>query len=272
MLLVCPSCRTRYVVPDSAIGAAGRQVRCASCRHSWFQEGPSSVAPPRIAPVAQAAPAESARTQPASPPPTIAQPAPVPEAAAQPAAPIIAPGFAAFDESPPLPKQPVSEAEPAPFPSDSLPERSQFAHEPPFRPRRNPAKIMTYAAIAFAALVAITGGTLWYTGWLADSFTVSAEESKLKIVLHDNLELGKSADGSPFFIASGSIVNPTAQTQNVPNMLVTLKDASGRAIYNWEMKPPVRSLAAGAQADFSQLKRDVPLAASDISVVWILGS
>ncbi|MEQ1539386.1 MAG: zinc-ribbon domain-containing protein [Sphingorhabdus sp.] len=51
MLLVCPSCRTRYVVPDSAIGAAGRQVRCASCRHSWFQEGPSSVAPPKLDPI-----------------------------------------------------------------------------------------------------------------------------------------------------------------------------------------------------------------------------
>ncbi|MEQ1549891.1 MJ0042-type zinc finger domain-containing protein, partial [Sphingorhabdus sp.] len=41
MLLVCPECRTRYVVPDSAIGANGRQVRCANCRHSWFQDGVS---------------------------------------------------------------------------------------------------------------------------------------------------------------------------------------------------------------------------------------
>lgn len=130
---------------------------------------------------------------------------------------------------------------------------------------------MTYAALAFAALIAITGGALWYSGLLANSFTVSSAKSQLKIVLHDNLEMGKSADGTPFFIASGSIVNPTATTQSVPNMLVTLKDASGRAIFNWKMKPPVRSLAAGAQADFSQLKRDVPMASADISVVWILG-
>ena len=39
MILVCPQCATRYIVPDSAIGATGRQVRCASCKHSWFQEG-----------------------------------------------------------------------------------------------------------------------------------------------------------------------------------------------------------------------------------------
>jgi predicted Zn finger-like uncharacterized protein len=265
MLLVCPSCRTRYVVPDTAIGATGRQVRCASCRHSWFQEGPASVAPPPLAPVAAPTATRSVATEPVSAPPV--------------STPIAQPSFAALDDVPSFVREPEDvthspepAAMPAPFPSESLPERSQFAHEPPFRPRRNPAKIMTYAAIAFAAVIAVTGGTLWYTGILANSFSISSAESKLKIVLHDNLELGKSADGTPFFIASGSIVNPTAQTQTVPNMLVTLKDASGRAIFNWEMKPPVRNLAAGAQADFSQLKRDVPLASADISVVWILGS
>ncbi len=156
--------------------------------------------------------------------------------------------------------------------SDDLPERSQFAHEPPFRPRRNPAKIMTYAAIAFAAFIAIAGGALWYSGWLEGSFAISAKESKLQIQLHDNLALGRAADGSPYFIASGSIVNSTADTLPVPNMLVTLKDASGRSIFNWEMKPPVRTLGPGATVEFSQLKRDVPLASSKISVVWILGN
>ena len=269
MLLVCPSCRTRYVVPDSAIGAAGRQVRCASCRHSWFQEGPSSVAPPKLEPIAK----------PISPPP----PPPLPAVTAQDEwadAKVEAPypGFSSMDAPPPTAAASSAvREEPAPVgfrtssPPDDLPERSQFAHEPPFRPRRNPAKIMTYGAIVFAALIAIAGGALWYSGWLEGSFVVSAKESKLQIQLHDNLALGRAADGSPYFIASGSIVNPTAEKLPVPNMLVTLKDASGRSIFNWEMKPPVASLAPGATVDFSQLKRDVPLASAKISIVWVLG-
>jgi predicted Zn finger-like uncharacterized protein len=255
MLLVCPSCRTRYVVPDSAIGSAGRQVRCASCRHSWFQDGPNSVAPPPIEPVVS--------------------PAPV-------VAPVAAEAVPAVEPTSPPPPPPmidpdvrneaqVASVVPPPPPVDPLPERSQFAHEPPFKPRRNPAKIMTYAAIAFAAFIVLAGGGLWYSGWLDGSFAASAREPELKIVLHDNLQLGKDErDNSSYFIASGSIVNPTAETQKVPDMLVILKDATGRPVFNWKIKAPVRSLDPGATVDFSQLKRDVPLASSKISVNWAL--
>lgn len=37
MILTCPSCGTQYVVKDGAIPTGGRQVRCASCKHSWHQ-------------------------------------------------------------------------------------------------------------------------------------------------------------------------------------------------------------------------------------------
>ena len=39
MILTCPSCGTRYTVADNAIPPEGRQVRCASCKHRWHQDG-----------------------------------------------------------------------------------------------------------------------------------------------------------------------------------------------------------------------------------------
>lgn len=150
------------------------------------------------------------------------------------------------------------------------PPQSHFAHEPPFRPRRNPAKLWTMAAAGFALLVAAIGGATWYYGVPDIGIGMASAEPDLKIVLNENLELNERADGTPYFIASGSIVNPTGRAQTVPEMLVTLKDSGGRPVYSWKMKPKVRSLAPGAKVDFSEARLDVPLAATQISVGWVL--
>jgi predicted Zn finger-like uncharacterized protein len=267
MLLVCPSCRTRYVVPDTAIGIDGRTVRCANCKHSWFQSG--AVAATEPAPLIVAPPVAP---QPVvSPPETSSSVAdPIVEAVAAPAVqPPVQPSFARFDEEPtPTFVQAPPLAATAFF--DEAPPQSHFAHEPPFKPRRNPAKLWTMAALTFAVLIAGVGGAFWYFGVPTGGFTMPAQEPDLKIVLNQNLELNERADGTPFFIASGSIVNPTSQTQNVPEMLVTLKDAGGRPVYSWKMRAKVRSLAPGSKVDFSEARLDVPLASTQISIGWVL--
>jgi len=35
MILVCPSCKTNFKIPNGAIPAGGRTVRCAKCKNSW---------------------------------------------------------------------------------------------------------------------------------------------------------------------------------------------------------------------------------------------
>jgi predicted Zn finger-like uncharacterized protein len=43
MILQCSECNARYLVPDQAIGAGGRDVRCAKCGHTWFEKAPPAA-------------------------------------------------------------------------------------------------------------------------------------------------------------------------------------------------------------------------------------
>lgn len=48
MILVCPSCDTRYFAEPASIGKEGRRVRCATCGHAWHAVPPDEegAAPP----------------------------------------------------------------------------------------------------------------------------------------------------------------------------------------------------------------------------------
>ncbi|MFA5122252.1 DUF3426 domain-containing protein [Zavarzinia sp.] len=58
MILTCPSCNTRYLLPPAALTTAGRDVRCARCGHVWFQAPPADL--PRTLDLTEPAPDDSA--------------------------------------------------------------------------------------------------------------------------------------------------------------------------------------------------------------------
>ena len=40
MILTCPECKSRFVVNPTALLPNGRTVRCAKCKHAWFEKKP----------------------------------------------------------------------------------------------------------------------------------------------------------------------------------------------------------------------------------------
>lgn len=142
-----------------------------------------------------------------------------------------------------------------------------FAPVPPFRPRRNPARLwgwvaITIAVIACAAIAALLSfgppAHLGLGGRGSSPITVTADPQVRKQIM---------ASGSEVLAFSGRIANPTGKTQHVPDIRAELRDAGGRVVYGWTIAAPVPRLAPGASYHFSGAELDVPKSAASIHLM-----
>lgn len=150
---------------------------------------------------------------------------------------------------------------------------SSFAHEPPFRPRRNPATRWMVAAIIFAVLAigAITAvAEFGVPDWLPPGRGTFAEAAP-DLVLdfpRNRQERRPLPNGSDFFNVSGSILNVGKERRAVPMLLIVLRDERNNIVYSLETASPKAVLAPGESETVNQAIIDAPVSARAAEIGW----
>jgi len=298
MIISCPACATRYVVPNSAIGVDGRVVRCAKCRKSWFQEGPeielvgsdmwSQAEEPAASPAAAGAAPEPppAPQRQAEPSPQAAEAvahkqavqgddgSPEPEATGG-----LAQDADEFSVAPALKSQVDTSGSPlvyndmlGQFDDEEAP--SNFAHAPPFRRRRNWNKIGLVAGIVFASLALGASAALAGFGlpdWFGKPGTSTFAPAQPDLVIDfppERQDRRTLANGAEYYGASGKVTNVGKTAHYVPSILIVMRDARGRIVYSWEVVPSKRELAPGETLNINEAVTDVPKSAVLAEIGW----
>jgi len=294
MILTCPNCGTQYVVNDGAIPPQGRQVRCASCKHSWHQDAQpaaaEAAAEPESAREDEETVAEATLIEPRSGPEAEerayeeaaieeqaeAASEPVAEAAA-PAEPSVEEDHAAetyagaqFDIARHDDQPPAAEAAPADWrePPQAEAEDDQFS---PFAApdeveprRRSPLLAAALAVIAIAALAA----AFWFLAppeWKARVGLAGAGTSPLALVT-THMDRQRLESGNELLTVTGRVINPTSKDQPVPPLQAQLKTRTGKVVYSWTIAPPARTLPPGASASFNSAEVNVPPGGDELTI------
>ena len=295
MILTCPSCGTQYVVKDGAIPPEGRQVRCASCKHSWHQDPDESSA---AADIPDAEPAPSAvdaveesyvtsaeqeeRAEPESfAEATVIEPRSGPEAEER-----------AYEEAviegavdPAAAADPLEFSQPASVEDDSSLASETAAEdwrEPPtaepvedeFSPFRAPADIEPpgrspiLTLLLIALVVAALAAAFWFLAtpaWNAALGLGGASSSPLAFVA-THVDRQRLESGNELLTLTGRVINPSKSDQPVPPLKAELRDGAGKVIYSWTIAPPAPRLAPGASATFNSAEVNVPPGGDEVTI------
>lgn len=302
MLIVCPSCATSYMIDPASVGAAGRMVRCARCKETWFA-GPQPTNDVSAFVDGVIAEAE-AETQPPSPPPP-----PMPEMP-RPQMPQASDDFGA--EPPHLP--PAADlpnwapgtdfvsnvndgTSPEPVAITDAPSLvPPIEHAPPVAPPGKDADgddIETFAArrrrmqskrnksrrssrwtalilVLFAFNVALVGARHEVVRFLpqtASLFAAIGLPVNLRNLNFENVRITKEIEGgTPLLVIEGDIVSAGKRPAEVPRLRFSARNAAGQEIYVWTAKPERSILGPGETIKFSSRLASPPADANDVMV------
>ena len=300
MILTCPACDTKYVVKDGAIPDGGRQVRCASCKHSWHQDpevsadeiaseaevdfgGPPPPAPGQFGqPGAEIPEAEAAQGTIATEPQPAGEAgeespwgavAPEPVESTMALAGAAGPDEVAMEEAPAIADEwrasPTDELAPAPMaePVAEAEEEEFTAYAPIEDEERSPRRWPLILGILL--LVIAAAAAFWFFAppeWKARAGLAQAGATPLQLMITTS-DRQALQSGNELVAISGRVINPTDREQPVPPIIAELRDKqSKRVVHRWTIPPPARVLAARTSASFNSAEVDVPTGGDELTV------
>jgi predicted Zn finger-like uncharacterized protein len=230
MILTCSSCSTRFLVDAAAIGATGRNVRCARCQHGWFQEPAADL--------------------------------PLPSAMKSGPDDMVTPETAA----------PVNAGAPG-----TRPAPLRRGANLPAIPRRagRVVELMAWGALAIFA------ASLAGAGYVFREQIVNAWPQAAKLYMALGVEIRTSQlrlsdvsfsqatqEGRRTLMVIGAISNDGSAEITMPLVLVKLRNAAGRDIFQWTHQLPEPALAPGASVKFETSLADPPAEARNLEVTF----
>ena len=293
MLIVCPNCATSYMIDPTTVGPAGRMVRCARCKSTWFAGATKTGVDAFVDGVIAEAEAEHHGG-----PPQQQQPEPAaddfgdrtPPHEAQPPA-YAADNFAAAAyEREPEPEPMVAITD-APSLVPPIEHASFVAHEP--TPAVADEEVETFAArrkrlqskrkatqrssrwiaivlLLFALNVAVIGArneVVRYLPQTASLFAAIGLPVNLRHLTFEDVRITRDTqDGITVLMVEGTIASTSNKPVEVPRLRFAARSAAGQEIYTWTAKPERSLLGPSEKMKFSSRLAAPPADANDVLV------
>jgi len=272
MLIACPSCATSYTIDPASLGEAGRTVRCARCKTTWFA-GASTAEPvaaeaeteaftgvlrPDDVPAAVTDPDPLQRTADAT------EPAPAAPAAREPAIIADAPSLVPPVDPTVLPDNGTDSDEIENFAARR--KRLQARRKEARRSSRWTALIL----VLFAFNVALIGARSEVVRFLpqtASLFSAIGLPVNLRNLKFDNMRISKETQESlSSLVIEGTIISISNKPTEVPRLRFAARDPMGQEIYTWTSMPSRSILGPGEKLEFRSRLVSPPASASDVMV------
>jgi predicted Zn finger-like uncharacterized protein len=282
MLIACPNCSTSYAIEAGSLGSAGRTVRCARCKTTWFadvspaetmaladgaidqsdaHESPGVIRPDRGSNHPQS------ETEPAQEIPG-ALDEPTPEPAEAPAS------MTAIADAPSLVPT-IESASPDVTAGTEPDEIENFAAR---RKRlqarrkrvRSSSRWTALILVLFAFNVALIGArseVVRFFPQTASLFSAVGLPVNLRNLKFENMRISKEAqEGLSSLVIEGTIVSISNRATEVPRLRFAARDEAGQEVYTWTAPPARGILGPGEKLDFRSRFVSPPENAVDVIV------